>query len=107
MSDPNTTRENSSLGASVSGGVSEALNDVRPTMDSMGHRFQDELHSLSDASKDALADAKYKLEKEARHVRASTEHYIHQAPINSVLIAAGVGAVAALGVRWLMRSRQH
>ena len=107
MTNPNITRENLPFGASESGGMKEAQDDTRLAMNGMGHRLQDELHSLSDASKEALAEAKYKLEKEARHVRASTENYIHQAPINSVLIAAGVGAVAALGVRWLMRSRQH
>ena len=108
MSDPKTTHEKiSSLGASVTSSVNEAIDEARPAMSRMGHMVQDELHSLGDTGKEAYAQAKRKLEKEAQHVRVTTEHYIQHAPLNSVLIAAGVGAAAALGVCWLMRSRQH
>jgi ElaB/YqjD/DUF883 family membrane-anchored ribosome-binding protein len=108
MSDPKTTHEKiSSLGASVTSSVNEAIDEARPAMSRMGHMVQDELHSLGDTGKEAYAQAKRKLEKEAQHVRVTTEHYIQHAPLNSVLMAAGVGAVAALGVCWLMRSRQH
>jgi ElaB/YqjD/DUF883 family membrane-anchored ribosome-binding protein len=54
-----------------------------------------------------MSDAKHKLEKEARHVRVTTEHFIQHEPLTSVLIAAGTGAAAALAVSWLMRSRQR
>lgn len=108
MSDPKTSHEKiSSLGASVSSSVNEALDEARPVMSRMSHRVQDELNSLGDTGKEAYADAKRKLEKEAQHVRVTTEHYIQHAPLNSVLIAAGVGAAAALGVCWLMRARPH
>lgn len=108
MSDLKSTHEKiSSLGASVSSTVNEALDDARPAMSRMTHRVQDELNNLGDSGKEAYAEAKRKLEKEAQHVRVTTEHYIQHAPLNSVLIAAGVGAAAALGVCWLMRSRAH
>jgi ElaB/YqjD/DUF883 family membrane-anchored ribosome-binding protein len=108
MSDLKSTHEKiSSLGASVSSTVNDALDDARPAMSRMTHRVQDELNNLGDSGKEAYAEAKRKLEKEAQHVRVTTEHYIQHAPLNSVLIAAGVGAAAALGVCWLMRSRAH
>jgi ElaB/YqjD/DUF883 family membrane-anchored ribosome-binding protein len=108
MSDPKTTHEKiSSMGASVSNKVNEAMDEARPAMSRVSHLVQDELNSLGDTGKEAYAEAKRKLEKEAQHVRVTTEHYIQHAPLNSVLIASGVGAAAALGVCWLMRSRQH
>jgi ElaB/YqjD/DUF883 family membrane-anchored ribosome-binding protein len=108
MSDPKTSHEKiSSLGASVSSSVNEAMDEARPALNRMSQRVQDELHTLGDTGKEAYADAVRKLEKEAQHVRVTTEHYIQHAPLNSVLIAAGVGAAAALGVCWLMRSRTH
>jgi len=108
MSEPKSSHEKiSSLGATVSNTVNEALDEARPAMSRMSHRVQDELNSLGDSGKEAYAEAKRKLEKEAQHVRVTTEHYIQHAPLNSVFIAAGVGAAAALGVCWLMRSRAH
>jgi ElaB/YqjD/DUF883 family membrane-anchored ribosome-binding protein len=108
MSDLKTTHEKiSSMGASVSSKVNEAMDEARPVMSRMSHVVQEELNSLGDTGKEAYAEAKRKLEKEAQHVRVTTEHYIQHAPLNSVLIAAGVGAAAALGVCWLMRSRPH
>lgn len=108
MTDPKTTHEKmASFGTSASESLNAALDEARPAVSRMSHRLQDELQSLSESGKDAYADAKHKLEKEAHHVRVTTEHYIQQAPIGSVLVAAGAGAVAALGVCWLMRSRQH
>jgi ElaB/YqjD/DUF883 family membrane-anchored ribosome-binding protein len=108
MSEPKTTHEKiSSLGASVSNSVNEAMDEARPAIGRMGNLVQEELNNLSDTGQKACAEAKRKLEKEAQHVRVTTEHYIQHAPLNSVLIAAGVGAAAALGVCWLMRSRQH
>ncbi len=108
MSEPKTTHEKiSSLGASVTSSVNGAIDEAWPAMNRMSHLVQDELNSLGDTGKEAYAEAKRKLEKEAQHVRVTTEHYIQHAPLNSVLMAAGVGAVAALGVCWLMRSRQH
>jgi len=108
MSDLKTTHEKiSSMGASVSSKVNEAMDEARPVMSRMSHVVQEELNSLGDTGKEAYAEAKRKLEKEAQHVRVTTEHYIQHAPLNSVLIAAGVGAAAALGVCWLMRARPH
>lgn len=108
MTDPKTTHEKiASYGTSASDSLNAALDEARPAVSRMSHRLQDELQSLGESGKEAYADAKNKLEKEAQHVRVTTEHYIQHAPISSVLVAAGAGAVAALGVCWLMRSRQH
>lgn len=103
----NSHEKMASLGASVGETLNAALDEARPAVSRLSHRVQDELQSLSESSKEAYADTKHKLEKEAQHVRVTTEHYIQHAPISSVLVAASAGAVAALGVCWLMRSRQH
>jgi ElaB/YqjD/DUF883 family membrane-anchored ribosome-binding protein len=108
MSDlKSATEKMSSLGASVNSNVDELLNEARPVLSRMTHRVKDELHDLSESGKDAMSDVKHKLEKEARHVRVTTEHFIQHEPLTSVLIAAGTGAAAALAVSWLMRSRQR
>lgn len=108
MSDPKTTHEKiSSLGTTVSGRVNEALDEARPALSRMGQRAMDKLNNLSESGQEAYADAKHELQKEAHHVRVTTEHYIQHAPLSSVLVAAGLGAVAAWGVSWLMRSRTH
>ncbi len=83
--------------------VNEAMQDALPAMNHMGHRVTDELQNLGESGKDVYADAMRKLEKEAHHVRVTTEHLIQQSPLNAVLIAAGTGALA---VSWFMRSRQ-
>jgi ElaB/YqjD/DUF883 family membrane-anchored ribosome-binding protein len=108
MSDlKSATEKMSSLGASVNSNVDELLNEARPVLSRMTHRVKDELHDLGESGKDAVSDVKHKLEKEARHVRVTTEHFIQHEPLTSVLIAAGTGAAAALAVSWLMRSRQR
>ena len=108
MSDQKTSQEKiASFGANISSNVNEALHDAQPDMDRMGNRVRDKLHNLGDSGKDAYADAMHKLEKEAHHARVTAAHWIQQSPFNSVLIAAGTGAVAALAVSWLMRSRQQ
>ena len=101
------TEKMTSLGASVNSNVDELLNEARPVLSRMTHRVKDELHDLSESGKDAMSDVKHKMEKEARHVRVTTEHFIQHEPLTSVLIAAGTGAAAALAVSWLMRSRQR
>jgi ElaB/YqjD/DUF883 family membrane-anchored ribosome-binding protein len=108
MSDLKTATEKmTSLGTSVNSNVDELLNEARPVLSRMTHRVKDELHDLSESGKDAMSDVKHKMEKEARHVRVTTEHFIQHEPLTSVLIAAGTGAAAALAVSWLMRSRQR
>lgn len=79
----------------------------QPLLDRMTHRVKDELHDLSESGQEALSDAKYKLEKEAHHVRVTTEQLIQHDPIRSVLIAAGAGAAIALATSWFIRSRSR
>jgi ElaB/YqjD/DUF883 family membrane-anchored ribosome-binding protein len=106
MSDSKTANEKmATLGARVTSQVEGLLDEAQPALNRMGHRVKDELNNLNDSGKDVLSDAKHKFEKEARHVRVTTEHFIQHDPIRSVLIAAGTGAVAALMASWLLRSR--
>ncbi len=42
-----------------------------------------------------------------RNVRDTTEHLIQQSPINTGLIAADTGPLAALSIFWFVRSRQQ
>lgn len=108
MSDlKNATDKLSAMGAGVNSQVDALLSDARPALGRMTHRVKEELHDLGESGKDAVSDVKHKLEKEARHVRVTTEHFIQHEPLASVLIAAGTGAAAALAVTWFMRSRQR
>jgi ElaB/YqjD/DUF883 family membrane-anchored ribosome-binding protein len=106
MTDSKTAQEKiSSLGARVTSQVEGLVDEAQPALNRMTQRMKDELLSLSESGKDAMSDAKHKLEKEAHHVRVTTEHIIQHDPIRSVLIAAGTGAAVALAASWLMRSR--
>lgn len=108
MSDPKTPQEKwTSLGTSISSQVDEALQEARPAMSRMTHRVPDELQDLGESGKEAALQAKHRLEHEARHVRARAENFIQHRPFNAVWMAAGTGALVALAVSWLMRSRPH
>ncbi len=106
MSELKTSQEKlSALSADISDSVNEALHKARPAINHMADRMSDGLHDLAQHGKEAVLEAEHKLEQEARHAKALADHYIQHAPIQSVLIAAGTGAVAALAVSWFMRSR--
>lgn len=108
MSNTKTTNEKiSSLGAGITSQVEDLVDEARPALDRMSHRVKDEWHDLTESGKEALTDAKHKLETEAKHVRLTTEHMIHHDPIRSVLIAAGTGAAIALAASWFIRSRSQ
>ena len=108
MSDSKTAHERiSSLGARVTSQVEGMVDEAQPAINRMTHRVKDEMHDLNESGKEALSDAKHKLEKEAHHVRLTTEHIIQHDPIRSVLIAAGTGAAVALAASWFMRSRSQ
>jgi ElaB/YqjD/DUF883 family membrane-anchored ribosome-binding protein len=108
MSDSKTAHEKiSSLGARVTSQVEGLVDKAQPALNRMTDRVKDELHDLSESGKEVFSDAKHKLEKEAHHVRVSTEHIIQYDPIRSVLIAAGTGAAVALAASWFMRSRSQ
>ena len=108
MSDSKTAHEKiSSLGARVTSQVEGMVDEAQPAINRMTQRVKDEMHDLNESGKEALSDAKHKLEKEAHHVRLTTEHIIQHDPIRSVLIAAGTGAAVALAASWFMRSRSQ
>lgn len=108
MSDPQIAQEKISvLGARVNSQVQGLVDEAQPLLHRMTHCVKDELHDLSESGQEALSDAKHKLEKEAHHVRVTTEHLIQHDPIRSVLIAAGTGAAVALAAAWFMRSRSQ
>lgn len=106
MSDPKNVQEKmSSLGARIASNANEAMREARPAVDRVTHRVKDELSHLRESGEEAVSDVQHKIEKEARKVRVNAEHLIQHQPFNSILIAAGTGAVAALAVSWFMHSR--
>ncbi len=108
MSDLKSPQETlSALGAGISGTVNEVLQDARPAFNRMADRVTESMHELASEGRDAAYEAERQLEGKVRHIRVSAEHYIQHAPFKSILIAAGTGAVTALAVSWLMRSRSH
>lgn len=107
MPDQTATQEKvSSLGASIAGTVNEVLHEARPTLQRMADQVSGSMHDMAIQGKDAALHAEHQLEKEARHVRVTAEHYIQNAPFKSILIAAGTGAATALAVSWLMHLRK-
>jgi len=107
MSDTPITQEKvASLGASIASNVEDVLQETRPAVDRITHRLKDDLHDLSNSGKHMALDAKHKLEEEVRRHRLNTEQFIQRQPLNSVLIAAGTGALTALAVSWFVRSRK-
>lgn len=107
MSDPISSQEKlSSLGASIADSINEVLHEARPTLARMVNQVSGNMHDMAVQGQDTLRNAEHQLEKEARHVRVTAEHYIQNAPFKSVLIAAGTGAVTALAVSWLMHGRK-
>jgi ElaB/YqjD/DUF883 family membrane-anchored ribosome-binding protein len=108
MSDLKTSQEKmSALGADVSSTVSQAVHKVRPAVADMAERVNDRFHDMAQHAKDAAISAEHQLEKEARHARKAAEQVIAHAPLQSVLIAAGTGAMVALAVSWMVQHRQH
>jgi len=108
MSDSKTPNEKiSALSADISGSVNEALHKARPAIHHMADRVSDNLNDMARQAKEAALDTEHRLEKEARHAKALADRYIQNAPVQSVLIAAGTGALTALAVSWLMRSKTY
>jgi ElaB/YqjD/DUF883 family membrane-anchored ribosome-binding protein len=108
MSDSKTTHEKmQALGAGISGSVNEALHEARPVLGRMADRVNDSLHDLAQHGKETALEIEHRLEREARHAKRVADSYIQHAPLQSVLIAAGTGAVAALAVAWLFQPRKH
>ncbi len=108
MSDQKSTQEKiTDIGSSITGNVNEAVEAVKPVIHHMADCMREEWDGLGESSHHIASQMRHKLEKETQHARDSAAHLIHHSPFNSVLIAAGTGAAAALLVSWFMRSRQH
>lgn len=108
MTDTQTTREKMvSAAAGVSGSLQDAAHQVKPTFERLADQLSDNISDMAHHTRDAAVDAKKLLEQKTHKVSSTAEHYIHCAPFKSVLIAVGVGAVAATLVSWLTRSRPH
>ena len=106
MTDPQAPQEKmagSSAGTSAS--LQNAAHEAKPAFERVADRISDSLSDMAHHSRDAALDAKKLLAQKTHQVTTTAEHYIHRAPFKSVLIAAGVGAVAATLVNWLLRSR--
>jgi ElaB/YqjD/DUF883 family membrane-anchored ribosome-binding protein len=108
MSDQKSTQEKiAAIGSGIAGNVNEAVEAAKPAMHHMADCIREEWHGLGESSHHMSSQLRQKLEKEAQHARNTAAHFIHHAPFNAVLIAAGTGAATALLVSWFMRSRQH
>ena len=108
MSDSSLPHEKiQALGAGIAGSVNEALHEARPELSRTADRVADSLHDLTQRGKETAHQAQHRIEQELRQAKRTTENCIHQAPLKSVLIAAGTGAATALAVSWLMHLRKH
>ncbi len=96
-----------SPGVGISGVVNDALHEARPAVDRIADRISAQLNELSQQNRDAASQTQHAVEKRALHAQRAAERLIHQAPIRSVLIAAGTGAATALAVSWLMHLRKN
>jgi ElaB/YqjD/DUF883 family membrane-anchored ribosome-binding protein len=107
MTDHKTPQEKmAALSAGISSSVNDALQEARPAMNRLAERVNDNLSDLANKGKDAALDAEHEVHKRALHAQYAAEKIIQHAPIRSVLIAAGTGAVTALAVSWLMHLRK-
>ena len=95
------------IGSHISGALHEAMRENSHDLHRVSERLADSINDLANKSKDAASDVQHRLEKEAKKVSATAEHYIQDEPFKSVLIAAGVGATAAALLSWWMGSRSR
>ncbi|OYU32845.1 MAG: hypothetical protein CFE39_01540 [Comamonadaceae bacterium PBBC2] len=108
MTDHKTPQEKmATFSAGLTSSVSDALHEARPAMNRLADRVNDGLSDLAAKGKDAALDAEHEVHKRALHAQHAAEKLIQHAPIRSVLIAAGTGAVTALAVSWLMHLRKE
>ena len=108
MTDPQTPPEKLvGATAGISASLQEAAHEAKPAFERLADRLSDSISEMAHHSRDAAVEAQKMLEQKTHKVSSTAEHYIHCAPFKSVLIAAGVGAVAATLVSWLMRARPH
>ncbi len=107
MSELKTSPEKiQAAGASFSDAVKETFHDAYPAFDRMADSVDNSVQELSQYGKETAREIEHRLEKEVRHARMLAERHIQNAPIRSVLVAAGTGAAAALAVSWLMHLRK-
>jgi ElaB/YqjD/DUF883 family membrane-anchored ribosome-binding protein len=97
----------SEVGTRISGALHEAMRENTHDLQHVSERVADSINELTHKGQDAASELQHRLEKEAKKVSATAEHYIQDAPFKSVLIAAGVGATAAALVTWWMGSRSN
>jgi ElaB/YqjD/DUF883 family membrane-anchored ribosome-binding protein len=108
MSDPKITQDKlSAAGADISSTVNEVLGEARPVLHRLADRVTDSAQELANKGKEAAQEAKEQLESGVQHVRESTENYIHDSPLRSILIAAGTGAAMAMAVTWFLNSNKR
>ncbi len=108
MTDPQTAIEKIGMAAAgVSASVQEAAHEAKPTLDRLADRLSDSISDMAHHSREAALETRKLLEHKTQQATSTAEHCIQQAPFKSVLIAAGVGAVAATLVSWLVRPRAH
>lgn len=104
MKDPQTTIDKmATAAADVSATVQEAAHEAKPAFE----RLSDSISDMAHHSRDTAIETRKLLAQKTHQATSTAEHCIQRAPFKSVFIAAGVGAVAATLVNWLMRPRDH
>lgn len=84
-------------------GDSEEVQRARRSMADMREAAQEFMHRSADILKDGAARAR----SAASHASERTVTYVHDNPLQSLLIAAGTGALIALIVSNLSHRRRH
>eukprot|EP01030_Chromulinospumella_sphaerica_P006242 gene6242-6102_t len=88
----------SAVGADISGKVNDVIDEARPVLHRIADRVSDTAQELAQKGKDAAHEAQEQLEIGAQRVRENAEHYVQNAPLKSLLLAAGTGAAVALAL---------
>lgn len=108
MKDPQTTIDKmATAAADVSATVQEAAHEAKPAFERLAERLSDSISDMAHHSRDTAIETRKLLAQKTHQATSTAEHCIQRSPFKSVFIAAGVGAVAATLVNWLMRPRDH
>jgi ElaB/YqjD/DUF883 family membrane-anchored ribosome-binding protein len=106
-SETSSQRPTTESGAPMPSGLQQSMRDNTHDTNPMVDRLAASLQDMAHKSQDAAADVQHRLELQAKKATSSAEHYIQQAPLKSVLMAAGMGAAAGMLASWWLGSRSR
>lgn len=95
------------LGADMSDTVHDLLREAKPLLHHATDRMTDRVHELAQQGVDAACRGKHGLEESGQDLMDHASHMIRHEPFKAMLVAAGVGAVAALLVGLMTRPNVH